>query len=210
MEAYKTEEEQVEAIKKWWKENASHVIVGVCVVLIAIGGWRYWQGQQHSSSIHASTLLDLAVDGLSDNNDQQVSDAAGQVLSEFSDTGYSPFAALTLAKSKHAAGDFVSAQTYLQWALDNTDDDALQHVARVRLAAVLWEQDKADEALQLINGVDQGKFVASYEDLRGDILASQGKASEAIKAYEIAMSDESFADPESIKLKISALKSSAE
>lgn len=207
MDAHRTEDEQIESIKKWWKENGNTLLFSAAIVLFAVGGWRYWQGQQQAAAVQASTLFDNAVQGLASDNQQLVSDSAGQVVSEFSKTGYAPLSALTLAKAKHEAGDYAAAQTYLQWALDNTKDESLKHVARVRLAAALWEQDKADEALRMLEGVDQGKFVASYEDLRGDILGSQGKFDQAIQAYQLALGDETFADRENVQLKIDALKS---
>ena len=210
MEAYKTEEEQVEALKKWWEKNGTSVIIGAIVVVLAIAGWRYWQTEKITTNVQASTLIEHATQALDRGDDQAVSDAAGQVLASFSDTAYAPMAALLLAKSKYGSGDVESAQTYLQWALDNAKDDAVKHVARIRLASVLWDQEKPDEALQLINSVEHGKFVAGYEELRGDILASQGQNDQAIQAYELAVSDEgAVADRESIQLKIDALKSAS-
>lgn len=210
MEGYKTEDEQVEALKRWWAKNGMSVIIGALVVVLAIAGWRYWQAEKNATHIQASTLIEHATEAMARGDEQAVSDAAGQVLSSFSDTSYAPMAALLLAKSKYEGGDVTSAQTYLQWALDNTKDNALKHVARLRLASVLWDQDKTDEALQLINSVEHGKFVAGYEELRGDILASQGKNESAIQAYELAVSDEgAVADRESIQLKIDALKSAS-
>ena len=44
MEVYETEEQQVEAVKKWWKENGVSLIVGVVMGLSAIAGWKYYQG----------------------------------------------------------------------------------------------------------------------------------------------------------------------
>ena len=210
MEGYKTEEEQVEALKKWWNDNGTSVIIGFCVLAAAIAGWQYWQAQKTATAVQASMLIEHATQALDDENHQGVSDAAGQILSEFSDTSYAPMAALLLAKSKYLSDDIVSAQTYLQWALDNSKDEGIQHIARIRLASVLWQQDKGDEALSLVNSVEPGKFIASYEELRGDIFASQGKNQEAIKAYEIAVSGEgAVSDARSLQLKIDALKSAS-
>jgi len=207
VEVYKTEDEQVEELKKWWKANGTALMVGIIVVLLAVGGYRYWTAQKHSDAVQASSLLDSAVEALANGDDQLVSDAAGQLLSMYSDTSYAPLAALTLAKSKHAVDDLTSAQTYLQWALDNTKDDAIKHIARVRLASVLWDQDKPSEALQLLDGVVPGEFVASYEELRGDIFASQGENEKAMKAYELAVVGDTFGGSETVQLKLDGLKS---
>ncbi len=209
MDAYKTEDEQVEAFKKWWKENGTALVVGIIIVLLAAGGYRYWTAQKHSDAVQASALLDSAVEALANGDDQRVSDAAGQLLSAYSDTAYAPLAALTLAKSKHAVNDLTSAQTYLEWALDNTKDDAVKHIARVRLVSVLWDQDKAADALQLMDGVAPGEFMAIYEELRGDIYASQGENEKAIEAYELAVGGSAFGDTGSVQLKLDGLKSAS-
>ena len=45
MDIYASEEEQVQAIKKWGKENGPGIIAGLILGLGALFGWRYWQGQ---------------------------------------------------------------------------------------------------------------------------------------------------------------------
>ena len=42
MDIHRTEEEQVEAIKTWWKANGTSVIVGVVLGVAVIFGVRYW------------------------------------------------------------------------------------------------------------------------------------------------------------------------
>ena len=43
MDVYNTEEEQVEAIKKWWNENGKSIITGIIIGVIAIFGWRSYE-----------------------------------------------------------------------------------------------------------------------------------------------------------------------
>ena len=54
MESYRTEEEQVEALKRWWQENGRSMIVSV-VVAVGLGlGWNYWQAGRQASLENAS------------------------------------------------------------------------------------------------------------------------------------------------------------
>ena len=41
IEGYETEEQQVEAIKKWWKANGNTLIIGAVVGLAGLWGWRF-------------------------------------------------------------------------------------------------------------------------------------------------------------------------
>ena len=58
MSTYQTEEEQVEAIKKWWKENGKSVIGGIVLGFAIIGGWKGWQGYQQNQGEAASQVYD--------------------------------------------------------------------------------------------------------------------------------------------------------
>ena len=54
---------------------------------------------------------------------------------------------------------------------------------RLRLAGLLLDEKKYDEALKQLDGVDGGEFQALAADRRGDVLMAQGKAEEAKAAY---------------------------
>ena len=43
MADYETEEEQIEALKDWWRENGNSLLIGVAVALVAVFGFRGWQ-----------------------------------------------------------------------------------------------------------------------------------------------------------------------
>jgi predicted negative regulator of RcsB-dependent stress response len=60
-------------------------------------------------------------------------------------------------------------------------------VARMRLAAVLLEQKKYEEALKVLDGNKDAAFVALAADQRGDIMLAQGRLDEARAAYKLAI-----------------------
>ena len=69
MDAYRTEEEQVEAIKRWWSENGKGVIAAVVIGVLGSVGWQSWQDRQVSQAEAASgiyqELLALSAEELS-------------------------------------------------------------------------------------------------------------------------------------------------
>ena len=61
MDVYKTEEEQVEAIKKWWNENGKSIIVGIVVGITAIFGWRGYEARTATEAKAASILYEQLI-----------------------------------------------------------------------------------------------------------------------------------------------------
>ena len=95
--------------------------------------------------------------------------------------------ALTAAKAGVATGEVEDAKKNLQWAIDNAKETEMRDVARLRLAGVLLDEKKYDDALKLLSVKPVDSFAMFYADLRGDVLAAQGKAAEARSAYQQAL-----------------------
>jgi len=183
-----TEEEQVEKIKAWWKSNGTTLIMGVVVGVTALFVTQYWMTSNNEEKEVASVLFSSVLTGVEEGDATQVMESGSSILADYSDSPYAVLTAFALAKVKHEADDLEAAQTYLQWVLDQSDDTAMLHIARLRLAIVTLDQDKSTEALALLEGIDQGEFVSQYEELRGDIQVSLGHYEKARQAYKVAIS----------------------
>ena len=189
MDVIQSEEEQIESIRKWWSENALSVIGGLVIGFVAIFGWRGWQGYQLAQAEAASNLYaNLIVDVRRQKYDH-ARGVADQILSQYKETGYATYASMLLAKFDVSDGKPDSAIKHLQWVIDNSDQNELKHLARLRMARLLLSENKVEQALQMIDSVEQGKFTASYEELKGDILLQQGNTEAARTAYQLALSE---------------------
>jgi len=189
VETYTTEEQQVEAIKKWWAENKWSVIGGVIIGVSALWGGRAWLDNQAVYAEAASATYQMMLENISRGNNEDAASQGAQLLGQFSDTPYSSLAALSMAKIKLEAGDAAAASSHLRWALDNTKENAVKHEARIRLAKLLSADAKHDEALALLNGVEVGVYATSYERLKGDIHLAAGQSESARTAYVRALAE---------------------
>ena len=188
MEIYQTEEEQVEALKKWWKENGNSVIFGVVLGLTAIFGWREWQDYNIEQSASASMLYQQMVAASRENNAKTVRNKAMEITTVYKNTAYAVFARLALAKIAVTNGELDAAAGNLQWALDNTSQESLRHVIYLRLARVLIAQGKLGEASAVLGtNSDKGEFSASYQELEADVLRLENKVDAARDAYQQAL-----------------------
>ncbi|MEM6985696.1 MAG: tetratricopeptide repeat protein [Pseudomonadota bacterium] len=144
--AYETDDQQVEALKAWWDENGTSIIVAVVAALAIVGGWRGWQAWQGNQAQLASRVYAELIDGV-ERDDSAAASHLTTLQEEYSGTPYATLGALHEAKRLVGASDLSGAAAALRYALDNANDDDLRAVASLRLARVLLEQGELDQAL---------------------------------------------------------------
>jgi predicted negative regulator of RcsB-dependent stress response len=187
VEVYTTEEQQVEAIKKWWNENKWSLIGGVAIGVSALWGGRAWLENQNTYTEAASATYQIMLEQASQGKNAEAATTGAQLLGQFVDTSYAALAALTMAKIKVEAGDNAAASAHLRWALDNSKTDAVRHEARLRLAKLMLSDSKFDDALAVLNGVETGVYESSYQQLTGDIYVAKGQPESARTAFTRAL-----------------------
>ena len=192
MESYRTEEEQVEALRKWWDENGRSTLAAVVLALAAGFGWQGWQeyrqSQAEAASVAYEELLDAVRAGTSSENAATVKTLAERLKSNYGSTAYAQFAALHLARVAVADQDLAEAEEELRWVLTHNPDHELRLVAELRLARVKAAQGNAEEALAIIQAADPGAYEPAYLEVEGDIYSQLGDTDKAISAYERALS----------------------
>jgi predicted negative regulator of RcsB-dependent stress response len=112
------------------------------------------------------------------------------VVEQYSDSVYAVLAALGVAKLEVSKGDTDAATQRLKWALERANEDGLKHVVQLRLARLLLDQGKLDEALQYANPANMGTFKSSYSHVKGDIYLQKGDQDMARMAYQAALQDQ--------------------
>ncbi len=182
-----TEEQQVEAIKGWWKENGMAVIAGLVIGTAALFGWRGWNDYQESTAAEASALYGEFQLGFNAGDKEKVEKLYQQFLTDYSSTPYAPLVSLAMAKKAVEDKDTQTAKQNLQWVLDNAKQPQIKHTARVRLVALLINDKEYDAALSLLNVKKPGGYAGIYEELRGDALLAKGDTAAANTAYDKAL-----------------------
>lgn len=184
-----TEEEQLAQIKEWWQRNGKPLLTGGALALVLVLGWQYWQQHQVNNAQNASALYQQLLDVSLDPSRTDAAEVArlGNLLKkEFAGTHYAQYGSLFVAKVAVEGGRLDEAADELQGVVDKPADETLGELARQRLARVLAAQDKAEQALKLLEGEADKAFAASREELRGDLLVQLGRTDEAHAAYSKA------------------------
>src|SRR5450432_870083 len=188
------EQERIAELKGWWEDNRWFVlgaIVAAAAVFAGYRGWIYWKAGQAEQAAAMYKPLDEAVKS---KDAKKVPEAAQALIASQPRSFYASEAALVLAKAAFDAGNLDEARKQLEWAMANGAEEH-RGIARVRLAAVLMEQKKYDEALKTLDGNKDQAFVPLAADLRGDIMLAQGRLDEARAAYKLAMDKSSPRNP---------------
>ncbi|MGI1678583.1 MAG: tetratricopeptide repeat protein [Cellvibrionaceae bacterium] len=196
-----TEEEQIEAAKRWWNENGKSVVIGVVVAVVGYFGWQGWQTQQKTAAESASLLFEdmmqaaVVEPGQTITEDQllKAQTIAEELKEDHSGSLYSNNAALWMAKLAVESGDLEKAHTELEWVIDHDANEGVEFIARLRLAQVQYSQKEFDKALSTLDEVKAGAFDTSFNELRGDIYVAQEKIDLAIETYEKILSDSNSA-----------------
>jgi predicted negative regulator of RcsB-dependent stress response len=189
VEVYQSETEQVEAIKKFWKENGKSIIAGILIGFGILFSWQAWQENKNKMFEAASMEYMALMDNIAQGNSDAAIEHGSRITGQYSDTTYASMASLALANLKLEKDDSLAARAHLKWVVTNAGMDSIKHVARIRLARLILSEGNADEALTVVSNVQSESFRSLYDELLGDIYLTMDKKEEARKAYVSALSD---------------------
>lgn len=212
MAELRTEEEQVQAIKDWWKKNGSSLMIGIGAALAIVFGWQAWQSNQAQQRAEAAnqfaTLLNAFSDEADESASQTIAYVAQTLRDDYSKSAYAIYGNLVLARQQLMLdSNFEGAIDSLQWALNQASDyPALSLVVRNRLARAQFAAEHYDDALATLDGAGEADaFAGIFSELRGDILLVKGDADGAREAYLAAREQNQQGRSGILELKLSDL-----
>lgn len=194
MSEMRTEEEQVEALKGWWKENGKSLLFMIAISLSAVFAWKTWQQQQltdaESASITYQNLLDAVSAALGTQDVDQIATSrhlAKELKTDFEKSEYARFAALLMARVQVDQGKFPEALSELDWVLAHAPTDEMRNVTLLRKARIYQAMGDYQKGLEVIRDLSAKEFNSSVFELKGDLLLASGKNTDARAAYQQAL-----------------------
>ena len=203
--AYSIEEEQeINQLKDWWKENGKTIIVAFILGVGGMFGWRYWQAHQAEQIAQASAQYDALI--YSAQQDEQAKKAnIEQFVQANRKTAYAVFALLDEAKKATEKQDFAAAEVNLNQALTQSQDEVLTSIVALRLSAVQFQLGQLDNALTTLNQVKGESFNARKAILTGDIQVAKGDKVAAKNSFQQAQQSGSQLEQQMAKMKLNNL-----
>ncbi|HET7794893.1 MAG TPA: tetratricopeptide repeat protein [Rhizobacter sp.] len=180
------EQEQLDQLKAFWKQYGNLITWVLIIALAGYVGWTLWNNHQHEQSVKAGALYEELDRAAQAGDVEKAARVFDDMKERFPSTGYAQQAALLTAKLQFDKKQNDAARATLTWASEHATEDEYRTVARLRLAGLLLDEKKFDEALKQLDGATSKEFAALVADRRGDVLLAQGKKDEAKAAFEQA------------------------
>ncbi len=186
MEIYSTEEQQVDAIKQFWKDYGQSIVIGAVVGLGGLYSWNYYSDYKVAQAELASETFQTV--SRSVQSDTTMLAAAESFAKDHSgQKGYQALLELIVAKAAVEAGDLAKAEQALKQVVADKTDDGLVAIATLRLARVQAEQGQIATALATLEQVSAPAFAVQRDELKGDFFVRQGDEDKAKSAYQAAI-----------------------
>ncbi|MDI1238284.1 MAG: tetratricopeptide repeat protein [Polaromonas sp.] len=180
------EQEQLDELKHFWKQYGNLITWGLIVIFGAFAAWNGYNYWQRDQAAKAAIMYDEVERAAQSGDTSRLDRAMGDMKDRFSGTAFAQQAGLLAARTYYDKGNIDAAKASLGWVAGKSADEGYQAIAKLRLAGLLLEAKAYDEALQQLSGTFPKDFVALAADRRGDVLAAQGKKTEARAEYEKA------------------------
>src|SRR5258708_2662198 len=184
-EEYLTDDEQVEHVKRLFTEYAPWILGGV---VLGVGGWfgiQYYRSHQNALAMQAAEQFTQMTAALQMNDPQKSLRIAEGLIKNFRISPEANQGQVTMRRSVPASGKPADAVAPLTQVMNNSKDAELKQVARLRLARVLIDQGKPDDAIKTLTEGTPGSFAGRYHEERGDALYAKKDIPGDVAAYQI-------------------------
>ncbi len=180
------EQEQLDALKAFWKTYGNLITWTLVLVLGAFAAWNGWNWYQRDQGAKAAALFEELDRAAAAGDAERTARVFADLRARFPGTAHAQQGGLLAAKVQAAKGQVDGAKASLTWVAENGVETEMRTIARLRLAALQGDAKQYDEALKTLDAAKAEGFEGLVADRRGDILMAQGKKDEARAAWQAA------------------------
>ncbi len=184
---YRTDEEQIERLKGWWTKFGNYIVYGIILIFGLVYGLKAWQDSRSVLLDKASSLYTRALNAFSVGKKDEFQANSNQLLADHTDSVYSDFVRLLLAKEAIKSGKMKQAEDYLQYVINKTKQKSLKHIATLRLARIYYSNGSYENAEKQLLNLDDTEFEFFAHEIRGDISLRNKQYKAANNAYKLAL-----------------------
>ena len=202
MAEHLTEDEELQVLKQWWRENGRSTILVIVVCIASYFGWQFWKSHQQQQAEAAAVIYDDLLQAITSTPGQPLTEEnrktadylIGQLKTEYGSSLYALSAAMYAAKIAVEVNELESAAENLKWALDQSHSSETDNILRLRLARVMTALQDYDQALTYSEYDTNDDFTSLFATVRGDAYLAKGDIQAARAAYQLAL--DNFPSPQ--------------
>jgi predicted negative regulator of RcsB-dependent stress response len=188
----RSEEEQLDVVKRWWKENGTSLIAGAVLAAAGVFGWNAWQnyqeGQSEAASARYQQLVTItAANSLEEDQLAAARELIGELTDQHGRTLYAELAQLLEARLAVQEGDLAAAKAALESVADGSSRRYVQSLAWLRLARIELAEGNPEAALELLDQPITDTLAAQQANVRGDAHLALGQPEQAREAWQAAL-----------------------
>jgi predicted negative regulator of RcsB-dependent stress response len=188
-----TDQQRAEQVRIWLRENGWYLLAGLALGLAGLFGWRQWSSYDAAHAEQASALYEELLGAIRVDRSSRAEEIAAQLAADFASTPYLDQARFAMARMKLERSQPEEAVKYLELVVKDSGSTEIATIARLRLARVLAQEEKYDDALKVLAVPKDSAFEQRFHDVRGDVYYAMGRLDEARAEYEAALKgDESL------------------
>jgi predicted negative regulator of RcsB-dependent stress response len=206
-EDYLTDDEQLEHVKRVVAENWMWVLGGIVLGAALIFGYRYYDGYRNERAQRAASQFGDMTSALERDDRNKARQIAAELIKDYPTSPYADQSQLVIARLYVDDGQLANAIAPLTQVMNSSKDTELRHIGRLRLARVLIDQRKPDEAVKTLAEDSWGAFAGRAHEVRGDAFYAKNDLKSAAAEYKAALNggDASSIDSALLQLKIADL-----
>lgn len=186
MSVYKTEEEQIDDLKRWIKSYGPPIIMGILLAIALIYGWRYWHSYQHNRAVKASVLYQQAVDAYQTKHTDLLAKSVATLQKKHSKSPYASYAVFLQVKVAADQQDYSAAETELNWVIKHSHDKNIKAIAQLRLGSIQTANHQEKAAIKTLESIKNPAFKGLAHIKIADAYLALGDTAHARINYETA------------------------
>jgi predicted negative regulator of RcsB-dependent stress response len=205
---YANEQEQLEALKAWWKRNGKLVISTIIIAVVVSFSWRYFQEHHIRKLTEASVLYERMLISMANHDDNGFKQVVSDLEKNYNNTVYAGLAGLFSAKKAADEGKLDVAQQELEQVIKKGYAKSIRQMARLRSARIFITQKQPQKASELLEKVDDPAYLSAINLVKGDAYVALNQMDQARQSYQSALSEVTTTEPmyAVIQMKLENLK----
>lgn len=186
MSVYKTEEEQIDDLKRWIKSYGPSVLMGIVLAIVLLYGWRYWQSYKHERAVKASIFYQQAVDAYQTKHTDLLEKSIKKLQDKYPKSPYASYAVFLQVKAAVDQQKYEEAESGLNWIIHHNRDNNIKAIAKLRLGSVQTVNHQETTAIKTLESIDNPAFKGLADIKIADAYLALGDIKQAKINYEAA------------------------